>query len=1109
MNWTGGRLQRSKANANSLVKTQKQHFAKARLLLQNRHPSHSPIALSVLNGHISRDSQAVDNSASQGKAAEDRSFGPASPSQSPRLRASNGNEFTLKLSPWGARKEKRQRYVEDGISNTGTLEPGGRDRAGRTTLEQNGPARNSQHNSEHTRKSTDAESNTLAKVKQNLLKKSDWIGILATRPLQFVFQATEDMGRIGKRRKISHTNTKQELELEHVSRVQRRRHRNNITGQLHAPTPILHTEDVSIRFGDNIHQSQTTPLLTARGALPPVPAASLSSELMLLDRLDHDVTVRATSGIEAASPDGKAIYSHRSSPASQVEPKLPNLPSLEHFRDSESFDQVKARSVSRSSRAARRTEQVIPSRRRAANRGLLEGAVTSSSVIRGDRLLVSSNGQYSADNDARGHTERREGVMHESHHRTKPGETASLSSSFWPKRGTSDRADEQPMVSSDIAAEQASRPNRRPFTLEQQVSEEDAISGDEMRSRPSAIDARQSTITSGETSKSGVQQESRNLAEVKQTQEGPQPMAPPERPSFIIQNLNKTRESSHTPRKGQSYVADLASNRGTPSQSSTGDPIVGTMPVHISHGASAVDNEPILNPQLPSMREHLLQQAQWPNAQKMPTVDPDLRSSEAASDEGEDWKRFVNFEDLDCGIEFQPRYSKLSNRGCKYGKDQGSVGRPTGQGLLQSFSFDPTALPKRQDSSPSKSVHTSANTVLHMPHEDIHHLRSEDQELVSETDFLTQWSPMEGKLDERLADISVYNNAARSVRSFVPAPSLHAAGQKHLSRTSADLSTQSAEWDQAQAISASSFMFTPARGRHVPKQAVESRNALPLSGSTHRKAHGVQEPTYWPSSLAHEALADLQQNDRIPLTLADGEAAAISTPILNPLPVHSDPVHSPVRSSKQHVGPFPLSYSLFRVTPRKVLSRPAHVLPVGLISREPMHAPESQQARENSQRPRQLPMDTKYSHRHDAPLEATDSYEPNDSASLPRYLGDEFSFADEEAMRLLSTDSADLMSPAIRMRQPSRGRQSALSNIHTEGHLGWVKRPSAPFSSDHLDQIGMNNVLKAPPTSPLRNHELQKPPPRYGSVLGKFKMPDRMIYEGDGEADEIESLSKA
>ena len=975
MNWTGGRLQRSKANANSLVKTQKQHFAKARLLLQNGPPSHSPVGLSVFNGHISRDGQPIDNLAGHGKATKDRSGGPPISYHSPRLRVSDSNDFTTTVSLSGVQREKRRLYVEDGIPKTGTVEAGRRDRAERTTLEQNSPVRNSQQTSEYTRKSTVAESNTLARVKQNLLKKSDWMGISATRPLRIAFQATEDMARIGKRRKISHTNIRQELEPQRATRVQRRGQRNMIAGQFHAPTSILHTEDVSIRFGDNIHQSQTTPMLTPRGALPSVAAESLSSESMLLDRLDDDVAVRA-SDVEAASPDGKAIYSNRSLPASQVEQRLPDMPSLEHFRDSESFDQVQAQSASRSSRAAHRSEQFIPSRRKAANRGLLEGPAKSSSVVRGDRLLTSSNGQYFADNDAQGDTEPSEGVTHGNHHRTKPGQPASLSSSFWPRRGPSDGSDGQPMVSSDIVAEQATRLIRRSFTLEQQVSEDDAINGEEGVSKTLAINAHQNITNSGETSKPGLRQELGRVAEVKQTEEGPEegleegpePMAPPRRLSFATQDLNEIRESSQSPRKGQGYVADLANSWGTSSQYFTGNPIIGTKPVHIFHDPLAVQSKPFLDPQLPSMRNWLPQQMQWLTAQTEPTSPQDLRSSELASDEGEDWKRFVNLEKLESGFEFQPGYPSLPKRRGQRTKDQWPLHQSTGHGLLQDFNIKLPAQPMRQDSSPSKSIHTSANTVLYTPYDNIHLLQSENQEMASETDFLTQWSPMEGKLDERLADISLYNNAARSVRGFVPTPSLRDPDQKYFSPTNADFSIQPVGLDQGQANIASSFIFTPARGRHIPKRVVQSGNSLPMSGSTHRKTHGIEKSTYWASSLAHDVQAESQKKDRIPLTLADSEAAAIQTPILNPRSVHSDPACSPAPSSKQRVGPFPLSYSPFRTIPRKVLLRPTHVSPVGLISQEPRPAPESQQDRESSQRQRQLPMCTHYSRTHDAPL---------------------------------------------------------------------------------------------------------------------------------------------
>src|SRR5271154_5310690 len=53
MNWVGGKLHRhSKANANAVVKTQKQHFAKARLEAQSGIAAPSPPAFSILDGRF-------------------------------------------------------------------------------------------------------------------------------------------------------------------------------------------------------------------------------------------------------------------------------------------------------------------------------------------------------------------------------------------------------------------------------------------------------------------------------------------------------------------------------------------------------------------------------------------------------------------------------------------------------------------------------------------------------------------------------------------------------------------------------------------------------------------------------------------------------------------------------------------------------------------------------------------------------------------------------------------------------------------------------------------------------------------------------------------------
>ena len=77
----------------------------------------------------------------------------------------------------------------------------------------------------------------------------------------------------------------------------------------------------------------------------------------------------------------------------------------------------------------------------------------------------------------------------------------------------------------------------------------------------------------------------------------------------------------------------------------------------------------------------------------------------------------------------------------------------------------------------SRSIPTGVNTSLF--------IRSSRDSELTETDFLSRLSPMEGCLDERLVDLSVYNNAARTEHSFWTAPGLGA----HLPRPSASAST--------------------------------------------------------------------------------------------------------------------------------------------------------------------------------------------------------------------------------------------------------------------------------------------------------------------------------
>ena len=70
------------------------------------------------------------------------------------------------------------------------------------------------------------------------------------------------------------------------------------------------------------------------------------------------------------------------------------------------------------------------------------------------------------------------------------------------------------------------------------------------------------------------------------------------------------------------------------------------------------------------------------------------------------------------------------------------------------------------ESSLPKTIKTGVNTVLNVPNELEHdHLRNIF--IPSETDFLTQMSPMTGYLDDRIVNLSTYNNAANTVHEFL------------------------------------------------------------------------------------------------------------------------------------------------------------------------------------------------------------------------------------------------------------------------------------------------------------------------------------------------------
>lgn len=384
MNWTGGRLRRSKANANTLVKTQKQHFAKARLRLENgRSPqafyvSHGPHGHNMGMPHdppIDGYHRHRKRSLSQETFQEEHTNGFYSPSSSHHRNL--GDESRLERRRPGRPPDSGR----DGVPATTSEDT----RHVQKTKRETSSGQTSM--ADHNRKSATAEANTLQNAKRSLLKKSDWMGLSAARPLKMAFATVQEMESIGKRRKITETDGRRKAVALQDSKSHPATNRHRHMSKNRSNTSILHTEDASIRIGGDIHQTETTSLLTNGGRPTPDGPVSASTESILLGKFDWaESLLGQRQSAECASPltSNQPEHSPKISVQDEAWPALPitvragkhedshflsnrarassskgpskadtkrMLPALDQLRDSKSFDEVKARSASGSLKA--------------------------------------------------------------------------------------------------------------------------------------------------------------------------------------------------------------------------------------------------------------------------------------------------------------------------------------------------------------------------------------------------------------------------------------------------------------------------------------------------------------------------------------------------------------------------------------------------------------------------------------------------------------------------------------------------------------------------------------------------------------------------------------
>src|SRR5271170_7958655 len=337
MNWTGGRLQRSKANTNALVKIQKQHFAKARFRLENGRSSLAPFAFYISHGPHGHNMEmphdlSIDGyhrhrkrSPSQETFQEEHTNGFYSPSSSHHHNL--GDESRLKRRRTGRPPDSGR----DGVPATASEDNRHMQKIKRETS--SGQTSMADHN----RKSATAEANTLQNAKRSLLKKSDWMGLSAARPLKMAFATVQEMESIGKRRKITETDGQRKAAVLQDSKSQSATNRHRRMSKNRSNTSIPHAEDVSIRIGGDIHQTQTMSLLTNGGRPTPNGSVIASTESMLLGKFDWaESFLGQRQSAECASPltGNQPEHSPKISVQDEAWPALPIMVRADKHEDS-------------------------------------------------------------------------------------------------------------------------------------------------------------------------------------------------------------------------------------------------------------------------------------------------------------------------------------------------------------------------------------------------------------------------------------------------------------------------------------------------------------------------------------------------------------------------------------------------------------------------------------------------------------------------------------------------------------------------------------------------------------------------------------------------------
>ena len=993
MNWTGGRLQRSKANANTLVKTQKQHFAKARLRLQNGQSSQSQLAFSIAHGQHGFGTEMQDD-----KHFDEHYRRRTRPHSQEIIQ---GEVPHAKHCPRSKRRHKDSR-----------IEPQAkRRRSAESTYHRNGniaatktkPTQRLHDTEKETRppnlasvvhpnrKSAAAEANTLQKVKRDLLKKSDWMGLSAARPLTMAFTSVEEMENIGKRRRITEADGSNKAAAPCGSRfhiIFNRYHRIDQNG---SNASILPTEDASVRIGTNIHQTQTTPLLSNEESSIPKASQSASTEYMLLDKFDqgapqiHQVRggeenrgakdVNHPLSLEISTQDDTSSAVSYSNRVGRVkESRFPYdrahassaeelsdteigqiLPTLDDLRDSKSFDELKTRSATNSSEGLALPSMSLrrlTGQKEATQKG--HNVNDSSSIVNGRGLLqhcmqrVQSAGGAGAGKQVPALSD----ISRDS--QAAWIDPTKLSSGFWPERPSQsgsqpdvDIADRgspcgpegqpnspeglgmcvRPTVTDDAAHSEPSSQSsiRRAhvpqpiFTLEQQVYDEagaktqmDALNGSVFELRKD----RDSKVTLSSTTKSNHSWIRSPARPSRRGGVSALERAKYRKPGEAVASSNP---AGHATESGSESLEAISGEDGSLN-------LWGNEKQMISQEYFEEKLDPGVMPRLSRAASindalgtrHIQHDGNGPSNTALHTPWRDAgRGGHENESEALMESTIPGFAEIRNAFEFEPTVRRQTAHCGISGAQSPTKARDMAR--VNKLTWRTPLARVAQNTSPAKSIQTSANTILYAAE----NLCSPQPTAIpqpSETDFLTQMSPMEGKLDERLTSISVHNNVARSVRSLVTAPSWRTHSGRPLEEDVDPIRTSGSGPDTApfrrptrgkfpgvQDTDASTWKWRTPKDEHMPgsraihRQPLQSSTELLVASSPpftwRAPVERTAAPTSWSVPGPGLARTYPQRADLAKKTYAEKEALRTSRRLMS-----SFPLFTPVRGKPPDIG---------------------------------------------------------------------------------------------------------------------------------------------------------------------------------------------------------------